>query len=118
MEQVVPDRYSPERELERTEHIRDLRCAVDALPAIEAWVIRRRFGLPERTDLTSPQGSPGEAASGQPADPKSARDYDTMARILGVSRYRVLRTEQSAPRHLRQILGPECDPVDDWGKGR
>jgi RNA polymerase sigma factor (sigma-70 family) len=107
LEELVPDRYEPQRELDRLEQLEELRRAIDTLPAVEAWVIRRRFGMADPE-----AAAPGESHGGE------SRDYDAMARILGVSRHRIKGAESMALRRLRRLLGVDADTGREREPGR
>lgn len=97
MESQVLDPFSPTDEVEKAEQIQTLYRAIETLPPVEAWVIRRRFRLPERygEDEPAPGTDPSEEAP---------RSMDALAAELGVCRRRVVELERSALRRLRTIL--------------
>lgn len=97
LETQVLDPFSPADEVEKAEQVHDLYRAIEALPPVEAWVIRRRFRLTERY---------GEAAHADGPDPAEAapRSVDALAGELGVCRRRVVELERSALRRLRELL--------------
>ncbi|MFO0892134.1 MAG: sigma-70 family RNA polymerase sigma factor [Isosphaeraceae bacterium] len=105
IDSLAADPSSPEQELEEAEQAQVLRRAVAALPALQAWVIRRRFGLPPR----SRRAEPGDERRGGPGREEDDCGYKSLAAQLGVSRDRIKAIEQSALIHLRRMLGEDFD---------
>lgn len=101
----VIDPYEPEREVERQETIELVQHALDRLSPIEAWIIRRRFGI------VDPSGS---AEGTVPTDGNGRRrphlSFREVARIFGISPRQARQIEESALRKLKEYLSSHVAP--------
>jgi RNA polymerase sigma factor (sigma-70 family) len=106
-EEAIADRQQPEREVERQEAIDVLNEALARLTPIEAWVIRRRFGLGESSVAPAP-GSP--VAREKTRRQRGRASFAHVGRILGISPFQVQKIEQIALQKLRHYLEPRVAP--------
>jgi len=131
LEETIADGHRPEHDLLAAEELDELHRALDRLTPVEAWLIRRRFGMADpradwelgvrgwglgELDTPTPNFpapnsfSPslgtlaGRAAPAQAA-PRSRRwTYARLGRALGLSVHRVRQIEQRALEKLRGSL--------------
>jgi len=106
LEETVADMHHPEHDLESTETLDKLHKALDQLTPVEAWLIRRRFGLDyPHEDSSSAVSIRGTATK---ATGKSRQwTYRRIGRALGISIPRVRQVEEDALGKLRSWL--RCD---------
>lgn len=103
LEETIADRHRPEHDLETAEKLDELHKALDQLTPVEAWLIRRRFGLDDpHEDSPSAVALAGTAAMAAAGSRRwtCAR----LGRALGISVHRVRQVERSALGKLRSSL--------------
>ena len=103
LEETIADRHRPEHDLETAEKLDELHKALDQLTPVEAWLIRRHFGLDDpHEDSPSAVIRAGTAPI---ATAGSRRwTYAQIGRALGISVHRARQIGQGALRKLRSSL--------------
>ena len=103
LEETIADMHHPEHDLETAETLDELHKALDQLTPVEAWLIRRRFGLDDPHEdspsAVSLAGTTTKAAGGS-----RQWTYARLGRALGISVHRVQQVEQGALGKLRSCL--------------
>jgi RNA polymerase primary sigma factor len=104
LEEAIADMHRPEHDLETAESLDELHKALDELTPVEAWLIRRRFGLDDPHEdshsAVSLTGTATRAAGGS-----RPWTYRRLGRALGISIPRVRQVEEGALGKLRSWLG-------------
>ncbi len=106
LEETVADMHGPVNDLETTETLDRLQKALDRLTPIEAWLIRRRFGL----DYPHEESSSAVSISGTVTKATGNTrqwTYHRLGQALGISIHRVRQVEEGALGKLRSWL--RCD---------
>jgi RNA polymerase sigma factor (sigma-70 family) len=114
LEGIVADEDPPDRESERAEEIAAAAAALHCLTPFEAWVIRCRFGMEDRSE---PSRAPRPSAAAEPIRDEDGEEHDedtqggamSYPRIgasCGLGERRIRRVEYLAIRKLRAYLEP------------
>ena len=103
LEETIADRHRPEHDLETAEKLDELHKALDQLTPVEAWLIRRRFGLGDPHE-DSPSAVTLAGTAAMAAAGSRRWTYARLGRALGISVHRVRQVEQSALGKLRSSL--------------
>jgi RNA polymerase primary sigma factor len=104
LEETIADGREPRSELERAEETEVVHTALERLTPLEAWVIRRRFGLP---DPSRPPRPPSPPATDRRGRKKYGVSRDEIARALRISKPAARKIEEVALRKLRDYLNPQ-----------
>ncbi len=105
LEETIADMHRPEHDLETAETLDELHKALDHLTPVEAWLIRRRFGLDDPHE-DSPSAVSLAGTATMAAGGSRQWTYRRLSRALGISVKRVRQVEQGALGKLRSCL--EC----------
>jgi len=103
LEETIADMHRPDHDLETAETLDELHKALDQLTPVEAWLIRRRFGLGdphEDSRSTVSLAGKGKMAAGG----SRQWTYYRLSRALGISIPRVRQVEEGALGKLRSWL--------------
>jgi RNA polymerase primary sigma factor len=103
LEESIADMHRPEHNLETAETLDELRKALDQLTPVEAWLIRRRFGLDDPHE-DSPSAVSLEGKATMVAGSSRQWSYTRLGRALGISVCRVREVEQGALGKLHSCL--------------
>ena len=103
LEETIADRHRPEHDLETAEKLDELHKALDQLTPVEAWLIRRHFGLDDpHEDSPSAVTRAGTAAMVTAGSRRWT--YAQIGCALGISVHRARQIGQGALRKLRSSL--------------
>ncbi len=94
LEDIIADPSNPEEECERIELLDEMHAALASLTPLEAWLIRRRYGLDDPQDADAQPGS-------VPPLPPDPWTYTRLGRALGISVHLVRKLERTAMEKLR-----------------
>jgi RNA polymerase sigma factor (sigma-70 family) len=108
LEASIADSHEPQLELEQAEETEEVHKALERLTTLEAWVIRRRFGL---TDPSRPPPPASHPAADRRGRLKHGISRDKVARALRISKPALRKIEEVALRKLRECLDPEQTPA-------
>ncbi len=96
-----------ENDLEKAEKLEKLHEALEQLTPVEAWLIRRRFGLDDPHERSSRAAPPANEVA-TPSVGSRACTSAQMSRALGISLRRLRKVERVAIGKLRQTLLCSC----------
>ena len=104
LEETIADTHPPEQDMSTAESLDELHKALDQLTPVEAWLVRRRFGLAD-----PPEDSPSAVSLAETvrigAGVSREWTYKRLSRALGISIPRVRQVEEGAMGKLRSWLG-------------
>ncbi len=104
LEESIADMHIPEHDLETAETLDELHKALDQLTPVEAWLIRRRFGLDDPHE-DSPSTVSLAVTAKMAAGGSRQWTYRRLGRALGISVPRLRQVEEGALGKLRSWLG-------------
>ena len=114
-DQIFEDR-PPEKPIEIAEEMEGLYAAMERLPRFEAWLIKRRFRLDDRTEDAPKRGRRSRPATARDAELEARRikrandqadeprSYRELERECGLAVYRLKQIEREALNKLQRAL--------------